>query len=69
MLIFELLDDHIEALKERDGEVADLCQKVKKLNAAEKASTEEISQLQANLDHEAVVHSHREEEQKQLKGS
>ena len=30
--------------------------------------TEEISRLQSNLDHEAVVHLHRKEELKQLSG-
>ena len=58
--ISELLDDHREALKERDGEIADLHRRVEELSAAEKVATE-ISRLRANLDHEAVLRSNRKE--------
>ena len=36
MLISELLDDHREALKEKDGEVADLHRRMEEFSAAEK---------------------------------
>ena len=45
MLIFELLDDQREALKEKDGEVADLRRRIEELSVAEKAATEKISQV------------------------
>jgi len=57
VFIFELLDDHRKALKEKDGEVADLYQRMEELSAAGKAASEEISRLRAGLDHEVVIRS------------
>jgi len=42
---------------------------MEELSVAEKASTEEISRLKVDLDHEAVVCSSREKELKQLRGT
>ena len=41
---------------------------MEELSVTGKAATEEISQLRANLDHKAVVHSHRYEELEKLRG-
>ena len=60
MLIFELLDDHCEALREK-GKIDELHREVEKMRAAGEAGIGQISRLQANLDHKAVVHSSREE--------
>ena len=68
MLIFKLLDEQKEALKEKDGEVVDLRRRMEELSAAEKAATEENSQLRADLDHQAVVRSNWEERLEQLRG-
>ena len=59
MLIFELLDDHREAL--REGRIDELLREVEKLNVAGEAATALIIQLRADLNHEVVVHSSREE--------
>ena len=61
MPISELLDDHREALKKKDGEVTDLRRRMEEFSAAAKAAAEEVSRLRANLDHGAVVRSNREE--------
>ena len=55
MLIFELLDDHREALKKKDDEVVDLRWSME-FSAAAKTATKKVS-----LDCEAVVCSNREE--------
>ena len=62
VLLSELLDDHRDALKEREGEVSDLRQGMEELNAAGKAATEEISRLKVDWGREVVAHSSREEE-------
>ena len=69
MLISELLDDHKKALKKKEGEVIDLHRGMEELSSAGKVTTEEISRLKTNLDHEAVVHSSREKTLEQLRGS
>ena len=43
MLLSELQDDHMDALKARKGEVADLRREMEELSAAGKAVTEKIS--------------------------
>ena len=68
MLLSELLYDHRDALKAKEGKVADLCQGMEKLSAAGKAATEEISRLKVDLSHEAVVRSSLEKELAQLSG-
>ena len=45
MPISELLDDHREALKKKDDDIADLCRRMEELSAVEKVAAEEISQL------------------------
>ena len=45
MLLSELLDDHRDALKAREGEVDDLRWGMEKLSVAGKATNEEISWL------------------------
>ena len=61
MLISELLDDHWDALKAKEGEVANVHREMEELIATGKAATEEISQLKVDLDNEAGVRSSREE--------
>ena len=61
MLLLELLDDHRDALKVREGKVIDLCQGMEKLSVAKKAATEEISRLKVYLSCEVVARSSREE--------
>ena len=55
MLILELLDDHRDDLEVKEGEVVDLCWGMEDLSVREKVTTEEISRLKVNLDHEEVV--------------
>jgi len=62
VLFLELLDDHRDTLKAKKGEVADLRWGMEKLSAAEKAATEEISQLKVNLCHEVASCSSQEKE-------
>ena len=56
MLIFKLLDDHREAMRENEGKIDELLREVEKLNATGDAATARISQLQADLNLEAMVH-------------
>ena len=62
MPISELLDDHQDALKVKEGEVADLCQGREELSVAGKVVSEEISQLKVDLCHEVTACSSQEEE-------
>ena len=55
MLTSELLDAHRDVLREKDGIIAGLLQKVEELNAEGKDATTKITRLQAGLDHEATV--------------
>ena len=68
MLISKLLDDHRDALKAKEGEVADLRQEVEELSAMGKVATEEISWHKVYLDHKAMVRSSREKKVAQLRG-
>ena len=43
MLISELLDDHRESLKEKEGKIFDLYRQMEELSTAGKAATEKIS--------------------------
>ena len=61
MLTSELLDDHQDALKAKEGEIATSCREMKELSAAKKTVTEEVSRLKVDLDHETVVCSNQEE--------
>jgi len=61
VLISELLDDHQDALKAKEGEIATSCREMKELSAAKKTVTEEVSRLKVDLDHETVVCSNQEE--------
>ena len=54
MLTSELLDAHRDALKE-EGTIDELLQSMDELNAEGKEEIAKITQLQADLDHEAVV--------------
>ena len=58
----ELLDDHLDALKAKKGEVVDLLQEMGSLSATGKTTTEEISQLKVDLCREVTAHSSQEEE-------
>ena len=55
------MDDHRDALKAREGEVADLCRRMEELSAAGQASTEKISWLKVDLSRELAARSSREE--------
>ena len=61
MLLSELLDDHRDALKARECEVADLRRKMEGLSATGKATTEESSWLKVDLGREVVARSSRED--------
>ena len=52
MLIFELLNDHREALRE-EGKINELLWEAEKLNVIGEVGTAQSSRLQADLDHEA----------------
>ena len=45
MFIFELMDDHREALREKEGKIDKLLREVEKLNVAGEAATVQISRL------------------------
>ena len=62
------MDDHREALREKEGKIDELFREVKKLNAAGEAATAQISWLRADLDREAVVHSSHEKKLERLGG-
>ena len=62
VLISELLDEHRDALKAKEGEVADLCRGKEELSAAGKAVTEEISRLKEDLCQEVRARSSQKEE-------
>ena len=62
MLISEFLDDYWDALKAKEGVVADLRRRMEELSVAGKAATEEISWLKVDLCHEVTARSSREEE-------
>jgi len=49
VLISELLDDHQNAPKAKEGEAADLCREMERLSTAGKTTAEEISQLTVDL--------------------
>ena len=68
MLLSELLDDHRDALKAREGGIVDLHRRMEELSAAGKAATEEISRLKVDLNHEVVAYSSQKEEVMQLRG-
>ena len=63
----ELLDDHRDALKEKEGTIAKLRQKVEELSAAGEAAAEKINRLQAE-DQEVAVQSSQKKELEQLRG-
>ena len=67
VLLSELLDDHQNALKAREGEVSDLCRRMKELSATGQAATEEIGWLKEDLSREVSAHLSREEEVMQLR--
>jgi len=58
----ELIDDHRDALKVKEGEVADLHQGMEELSAAGQAATKEISRLKEDLCCEVKTRSSWEEE-------
>ena len=66
VLISELLDYQRDALKVKEGEMADLRRGMEELSAARKAAIEEICQLKEDLCHEVRARSSREEELVQL---
>jgi len=68
VFLLELLDDHQDALKAREGEVADLCRGMEELSVAEKAVTKEISRLKVDLGREMVTRSSQKEKLVQLRG-
>ena len=45
----ELLDDHQDTLKDKEGMITELRQKVKELSSAREAATEKINRLQEDL--------------------
>jgi len=53
----ELLNDHREALREKEGKIDELLWEVAKLNATGETTTVKISWLRVDLDHEAGVRS------------
>ena len=65
MLTYELLEAHRDALKEKKSTIAELRREVEELASKGKLA-DKISQLQANLDHEAEVQSSREMELERL---
>ena len=68
VLLSELLDDHRDALKVREGKVFDLHLRMEELSAAGQAVTKEIGQLKENLSHEVAARLSYEEEVVRLKG-
>jgi len=67
ILISELLDDHWDVLKVKEGEVADLRQGMEELSTVGNVANEEISPLKEDLCHEVRAHSSQEEELVQLR--
>ena len=67
VLIWELLDDHWDALKAKKGEVADLRREMEGLIITGKMATEEINQLKVDLCREVTARSSREEKLARLR--
>jgi len=64
--LFELLDDHWDALKAREGEISELHRRMKELSAAMQATTEENGWLKEDLIRKVATRLSREEEGMQL---
>jgi len=64
----ELLDAHRDALKEKEGTIAELLRRMKEHSAAGEVVSSKVSRLQAHLDHEVVVQQGREKELERLRG-
>ena len=62
VLISELLDEHRDALKAKEGEVADLYRGMEELSAAGQVATKEIRRLKEDLCCEVKTRSSWEEE-------
>jgi len=69
LLLSELLDDHRDALKAREGKVSDLCRRIEGLSSVGQAASKEIGRLKEDLGCEVAAHLSREEEVAQLRGS
>ena len=69
VLLSGQLDELQDALKVREGEVSDLCQRMEKLSAAGQATAEDIGRLKENLGREVAARLGQEvEEVAQLRG-
>ena len=67
VLISELLNNHRDTLKAKEGEVTDLRREMEGLSVAGKTVTKEISQLKVDLCREVTARSSREEELARLR--
>ena len=68
VLLSELLDDHQDTLKAREGKVSDLGWRMAELSVVGQVVTEEIGWLKEDLSREVAVRLSREEEVVQLNG-
>ena len=69
VLLLELLDDHWDALKVREGKVSDLRRRMEELSAVGQVTAEEIGQLKEDLSREVEARLSWEEEVAQFRGS